>query len=84
VGSFNFGEQYLLTNYFFIFVMHVVNETSIEKLIEVHNKRIERQDFCITSKARTYSFTCFFGFVLKWHLSLLGCCKLLRIVVVVL
>jgi hypothetical protein len=40
VGSFNFEEQKLLTNYLSIFMMHIVDETSIEKLTKVHNKRI--------------------------------------------
>jgi len=42
VGNFMFSEQQLLTKFSTIFVNHVLNVVANEKLMEVHNKHIER------------------------------------------
>ncbi len=45
IGSSQFGEQQLVTNYVTIFVIHAPDNTVVKRLIEIHNKRIEGQDF---------------------------------------
>jgi hypothetical protein len=58
VGSFMFGEQ-LLTNFSTIFVIHVPNVATNEKLVKVHNKHIERQNFTMNFKVCIKGFFSF-------------------------
>ncbi len=45
IGSSQFNEQQLITNYATIFVTSSLDVIAIKRLIEIHNKRIEGQNF---------------------------------------
>ncbi len=45
IGSSWFNEQQLITNYATIFVIPALDVIAIKRLIEIHNKRIEGQNF---------------------------------------
>jgi hypothetical protein len=61
VGNSMFGEQQLLTNFSTISMIHVPDVTTIERLMEVHNKHTEKHNFAVNFKVCIKHF---FSFVL--------------------
>jgi len=57
-----FCEQ-LLTNFFTIFVINVLDVVTLEKLVEVHNKHTKEQDFEVNFEVCTINF---FSFVFSY------------------